>query len=138
MRRRRLRELYVERVAPVDLDAEVVPTLVDWISERQQAGTPLEPWVHALRPACSRRRVLDRRGMNGAPALLRALLEREGTRGIACELAAERDAEAVTPESVLRHAKALEVKLAEDAWWRRRTARMTMDHPEPAEEPKPE
>ena len=121
----RLRELYVERVAAVDLDGAAVPTLVGWIDERLEAGKPMEAWVRALRAACAQGWPHD--VTSGAPALLRALVERAHTRPLAMALADMGDDPRTTPEAVLRLADELDGRLEEQAWRRRRGARMTMD-----------
>ena len=50
-----LRDRYVERVAAVDLDAEAVPMLIEWITQRLERGVPLDAWLRALRGACAHR-----------------------------------------------------------------------------------
>ena len=121
----RLREGYVKKVAAIDLEAEAVPTLVGWIRDQIQMGKPMDAWVRALRPACGE--VCGRDAMSGAPALLRALCETPETQDLAVELVAVRDDAPATSEAVLRHAEVLEEGLAEQAWRRRRDAKITMD-----------
>ena len=127
-----LRGEYVERVARVDLDPVAVPTLTRWIRERLEAGEPMEAWMRALRRACMRRWPGDT--MSGTPGLLRALCERPETHGLAIELLADGRDPPATVEAVLANADALDVALEEQAWRRRRTARMTMDDPTDAGE----
>ena len=121
----RLRGEYVERVARVDLDHGAVPTLVHWIRERLEAGEPMEAWMRALRRACMR--FWSREAMSGAPGLLRALCERPETHGLAIELLPDRREPPATVDAVLAHADVLDIALEEQAWRRRRIARMTMD-----------
>ena len=121
----RLRGEYVERVARVDLDTEAVPTLVRWVRERLEAGEPTEAWMRALRQACTRGWWGE--AMSGEPELLRALCERPETQRIALELLADLHEPPATVEAVLAHADALDVALEEQAWRRRRAAKMTVD-----------
>ena len=122
-----LRELYVEQVAAVDLDAAAVPTLMRWIEERLEAGRPMEAWVRALRAACARG--WPREAASGAPALLRALLESAHAGSLATTLVVEDGHPPATPEAVLGYADRLDKEFEEQAWRRRRIARMTMDGP---------
>ena len=126
-REEQLRGEYVERVARVDLDAEAVPTLVRWIRERLEAGEPTEAWMRALRQVCTRGWWGE--AMSGEPELLRALCERPETQRIAFDLLADRHEPPATVEAVLAHADAFDAALEEQAWTRRRTARMTADDP---------
>ena len=119
------REQSVEDVARVDLDPEAVPALVGWIRERVETGKSVDAWVRALRPGCGVR--FGFRAVSGAPMLLRALCERPETQGLAIDLLAGLDKGAVTTEAVLEHADRIEERLAEDAWRRRRVAKMTAD-----------
>ena len=122
---KRLREQYVERVARVDLDEDAVPTLMGWIRHRLSTGEPLAAWVRALGPACTK--TWSHEAMSGAPALLRALIEREENDRVAISLLADARDPPTTPEAVSRHAGRIEETLAEEAWRRRRIAKMTMD-----------
>ena len=122
-----LRELYVEQVAAVDLDAAAVPTLMRWIEERLEAGKPMEEWVRALRSACARG--WPREAASGAPALLRALLESAHAGSLATALVVEDGHPPATPEAVLGYADRLDKEFEVQAWRRRRIARMTMDGP---------
>ena len=124
----RLRERYVERVAAVDLEAEAVPTLVNWIRDRLQSGESMDRWLRALSSACGK--TWTRGAMSGAPALLRALCEKPETKALAIELLADRHDPPKTSEAVLRHADTLDEALAEQAWKGRRIAKMTMDNAE--------
>ena len=117
--------MYVEKVARVDLDAEAVPTLVGWIRERVLSAEPMDAWVRALGPACKAWWSDD--VMNGAPVLLRALVEAPETESIAIQLLAGQHEPVTTREAVLKHASRLEEQLAASAWRRRRVARMTVD-----------
>ena len=123
------RGMYVEKVARVALDAEAVPTLVGWIRERVQAEKPMDAWVRALGAACTAWRFDD--GMNGAPALLRALCEAPETESIAIELLAGQHEPVTTREAVLKHASRIEQQLPASAWRRRSAARMTADDVDP-------
>ena len=125
-----LRDRYVETVAAVDLDASAVPTLVGWICDRVEAGEPMDVWVRALRGACGAG--WAHREMPGAPALLRALCERPETEPLALALLTDQHHPPATTEAVLLHADRLEEILAEEAWRRRRSAKMTMDDPQDA------
>ena len=129
-REERLRTLYVEKVARVDLDAEAVPTLVRWIRARVQAGEPVDAWVRALGPGCSGFSPED--VLSGAPALLRALCEAPETETIAIGLAARPHEPPPTREAVLAHADWLDERVAVQEWTRRRVARMTVDDAQPA------
>ena len=131
----RLRRMYVEKVAAVDLDAEAVPVLVRWFRERLKAGEPMDAWVSALGQACTKRR--SREAMSGAPGVLRALCEREETLALAIKLLAGGHDAPTTREAVLARAEALDVALEEQAWRRRRTARMTRDNARTADERPP-
>ena len=82
--------------------------------------------MRALRQACTRRWWGE--AMSGEPGLLRALCERPETHRIALDLLAERHEPPVTAEAVLAHADAFDAALEEQAWQRRRTARMTVDY----------
>ena len=128
----RLRRIYVGKVAAVDLDAEAVPTLVRWIRDGMQADKPMDAWVRALGPAC--RPFWTKDVTNGAPGLLRALCETPDTEVFAIQLLAGQREEATTRKAVLDRADALDVALERQAWWRRRTARMTMDDARTADE----
>ena len=128
----RLRVMYVEKVAAVDLDAEAVPALVRWIQEKVQAGEPMDAWVRALRPACTA--WLSDDVMNGAPGLLRALCEAPETQALAIELLAAQHEPPTTREAVLEHADWIDEKLAEARWRRRRVAKMTADDAHPGEQ----
>ena len=124
-----LPEMYVEKVARVDLDAEAVPTLVGWIRESAQAGEPMDAWVRALGAACTAWR-FDR-VMNGSPALLRALCEAPETESLAIEVLAGQRGSVTTRAAVLKYADRIEEQLAASARRRRRAARMTADDVEP-------
>ena len=126
-----LPEMYVEKVARVDLDAEAVPTLVGWIRERVETEEPLDAWVRALGPAC--KRWWSDEVMNGAPGLLRALVEVPETESIAIELLAGPPEPVTTCEAALKHVSRIEEQLAASAWRRRRAARMTADDVDPGE-----
>ena len=110
----------------MDLDEDAVPTLVGWIRDRLSSGEPSAAWVRALGLACTK--VWSREAMSGAPALLRALIEREETERLAIELLGDARDPPTTPEAVLRHAGHMEETLAEEVWRRRWVARMTMDY----------
>ena len=116
---------YVESVAAVDLDAEAVPTLLGWIRDRLDGDEPMEAWMRALRAAYGR---AGRRDVNsGAPGLVRGLYENPETQALAVAMVADRREAPTTPEAVMRHADWLDERLTEQAWTRRRVARMTMD-----------
>ena len=132
----RFRQMYVEKVAAIDLDTEAVPTLVRWIRERMQADKPLDRWVQAL--GLTRRTWRSGGVMNGEPGLLRALCEAPETEAIAIALVAGQREGPTTREAVLEHAARLDEKIAEEAWRRRRVARMTMDDAGPKEERPPD
>ena len=119
------RQMYVEKVAASDLDAEAVRTLVEWIREAIQADEPLDRWIGALGAACSAFWSWD--VAKGVPGLLRALCETPETEGLAIKLASGRREAPTTREAVLEHADALETAMKKQAWRRRRIARMTMD-----------
>ena len=85
----------------------------------------MEPWVRALRGACGGTWFRDAK--SGAPALVRALCEEPETQPVALQVLAHRHDPPATREAALLHADALDEALAEQAWRRRRTARMTMD-----------
>ena len=127
----RLRDHYVKRVAAVDLDEAAVPTLIGWIDERLEAGKPTDAWVRALRAAYAQE--CPCRATSGAPALLRALVERPHTQALASAIAGMGDDPPATPEAVLGYADELDRWLEAHAWRRRRAARMTMDYPAPGE-----
>ena len=127
----RLRDRYVENVARVDLDAEAVPVLMGWIRDRLRGGEPMEPWVRALRAACGPTWFRD--AMSGAPAPVRALCKEPEMQPLALQVPAHRYDPPTTPEAALRHADVIDEALAEQAWRRRRTARMTMDDAKPRE-----
>ena len=122
--------MYVEKVARVDLDAEAVPTLVGWIRERVQAGEPMDAWVRALGAAC--KPWWSDEVMNGAPGLLRALVEAPETESIAIQLLAGQREPVTTCEEVVKHANRIEEQVAASEWRRRRVARMTADDVEPS------
>ena len=121
----RLRGCYVESVAAVDLDAEAVPALLGWIRDRLDGDESMEAWVRALRAACGGTWMHDTH--SGAPALLRGLCENSRTQALAVAMLADRREAPATPEAVMRHADWLDERVAEEAWRRRRVARMTMD-----------
>ena len=126
-----LRDVYVENVARVDLDAEAVPTVVRWIRERVEAGEPVDAWVRAINP---RYRSFPRdRVLSGAPAFLRALCEAPETEPIAIGFAGRLHEPKTGREAVLAHADWLDRQIAEQEWRRRRVARMTVDDVQPAE-----
>ena len=122
-------EMYVEKVAGVDLDAEAMPTLVRWIHERVQADEPMGAWVRALAPACKAWSSHD--VMNGAPALLHALVDLPETASIAIQLLSGQHEPVTTREAVLKHASRIEEQLPASAWTRQRDARMTGDDVKP-------
>ena len=121
----RRREAYVESVAAVDLDAEAVPTLLGWIRDRHDGDEAMDAWVRVLRTACGGTWMQDVHC--GAPTLLRGLCENPQTQALAVTMVADRGERPTTPEGVMRHADWLEERVAEEAWTRRRVARMTMD-----------
>ena len=123
--RKRLQWLYVERVAAVDLDAEAVPALVDWLSESLEEDMAMDAWVRALRPACGATLRWD--VQSGAPALLRALCEKPRTQALAVELLAHRIEPPTTPEAVLHEAARLEEAVIEQQRIHRRHASMMTD-----------
>ena len=121
--------MYVEKVTRVDLDAEAVPTLVGWIRNRLRAGGLLDEWVDALGAACMPS--WSGRAMNGAPALLRALVEEPETEPLALQLLARLREPATTREAVLEHASRVDEEVRVSEWRRRRVARRTADDVEP-------
>ena len=121
----RRRGCYVESVAAVDLDAEAVPTLLGWIRDRLDGDEPMEAWMRALRTACGGTWMQDVHC--GVPALLRGLCENPRTRALAVAMVADHREAPTTPEAVMRHADWLDERLTEQAWTRRRVAKMTMD-----------
>ena len=122
----RHRDVYVEHVAAVDLDAEAAPTIARWIAERIEAKEPTETWIRRLENATDRGWAGDR--MGGTPALLRALAANPKTLHVAVALAGgERKGEPMTAADLARSADQLETRLEEDAWRRRREAAMTRD-----------
>ena len=126
-----LRDVYVENVARVDLDAEAVPMLVGWIRERIQAGEPVDAWVRALKHGF---RGFPRAGVSsGAPAFLRALCEAPETEAIAIEFPGRLHEPKTGREAVLAHADWLDRQIAEQDWRLRRVARMTVDDVQPAQ-----
>ena len=124
-----LRDRYVERVARVDLEAEAVPTLVEWLRERLKAGNPSPEWTDALRAACAKIWFED--AASGAPAFLRALCEEPELQALLDEVLPGRSEDLPARERALRHADAIDERLAERAWRRRRIARMTIDDAKP-------
>lgn len=118
----RNRASYLEQVAAIDLDAEAVPELVAWITERIDAGEAVDGWTKTLRQAMP-----AWHPMNGAPALLKALCATEKTQHIAIAMLGARKDAPTTVEAVLEQAEQMEGYLAEDAWRRRRRAKMTAD-----------
>jgi len=120
-----LRERYVERVAALDLDQEAVPALVRWIAERLETEEPIDAWIDTLEARYDGRRPGDVTG--GEPALLRALCERPETERLAIALLSGHYQRPAAVDAVLAHAAALEAMHDEDAWERRRRARMTVD-----------
>ena len=116
------RASYLEQVAAVDLDAEAVLDIVAWITERIDAGEPLDGWTKTLREAMP-----AWHPMNGAPGLLRALCATVKTQHVAIALLGARTDAPASVEAVLEQAEQMEESLAEDAWRRRRRAKMTAD-----------
>ena len=127
----RVRALYIEAVAAIDLDAEAAPQIAQWLRERFESGEPVKAWVELLRDAFGGAWGLN--PMPGTPALLRGLCETPETEHIAKALLSDRAEPAQTAEAVLEVARKLEERLAEKAWMRRRTAKMTADEPPPIE-----
>ena len=121
----RLRDRYLKRVARVDLDAEAVPTLVEWLRDRLRDGKPSPEWTDTLQRVCDPPWFRD--VMSGAPALLRALCEEPEIQDLLAELLPGRPDEVPVREHALRHADVIDETLAEQAWRRRRVARMTTD-----------
>lgn len=120
-----LRDRYVERVAAVDLDAEAVPMLIEWITQRLEGGVPLDAWLRALRGACA-----DRwRGhvMSGTPALVRALCDKAAIQPLAIEVLRNRTVPPSNLDEAMRTVERLEEKVEEQAWARRMIAKNTAD-----------
>ena len=121
----RLRARYIEAVAAIDLDAHAAAQIAQWLGERLESGEPIETWIGLLRDAVGG--AWGFHPMPGAPALLRALCARPETEQVAKALLSERAEPAESVEAVLEVARSLEERLAEAAWTRRRSAKMTAD-----------
>ena len=122
-----LRDLYVVQVAAVDLEVVAVPTLVAWFEARIAAGESVGGWLGALRKACDAPFLSRDSYGGGAPALLRALAAKRGTRAFAFELLSDRREPPNTRAAVLREAQRLEEAHLREEWRRGREAKVTAD-----------
>ena len=118
-----LRDRYVERVAAVDLNAEAVPMLIEWITQRLERSVPLDAWLRALRGACADR--WRSPVMSGTPALVRALCEKAATQLLAIEVLSDRHVPPTNLDEAMITVKRLEEKIEEKAWERRAIAKNT-------------
>ena len=122
-----LRDLYIEQVAAVDLDAVAVPTLVAWFEASIAAGESVGGWLRALQKACAEPVYSRDSHGGGAPALLRALVANWRTRTFAFELLSDRREAPITRAAVLREARWLEEAHLREEWIRGREAKVTAD-----------
>ena len=120
------RDAYIEKVVAIDLDEEAVATIARWVGERLNAETPTGEWAGALKRAMEP--WLPDGPMSGAPALLRALAGNAQTLDFALALLETAHGRGPkTAQDIAEIADALDERLAEDAWRRRRESAMTDD-----------